>query len=60
MIVAQQQLAPQATVDALAVAFVVLRLAHGIFYLSDIGVLRSAAFLGGLGCTVAIFLAAVR
>ena len=59
MIIAQQLGAPQATVDNLAIAFVVMRVAHGVFYLANIGVLRSLAFAGGGVCTVAIFLSAV-
>jgi uncharacterized MAPEG superfamily protein len=36
-----------------------MRVVHGVFYLANIGVLRSLAFAGGGVCTVAIFLSAV-
>ena len=59
VIVAQQLGAPQATIDALAISFIAMRLAHGIFYIANVGVLRSLAFVGGAACTIAIFLSAV-
>ena len=59
VIVAQQLHAAQSTVDSLAIAFVAFRVAHGIFYLANIGALRSLAFAGGAVCTIAIFLSAV-
>lgn len=59
VIIAQQLSAPQAMVNALAIGFVVLRVAHGIFYMANLGVLRTLAFAGGGVCTVAIFLSAV-
>jgi len=59
VIIAQQLDAPQATVDGLALTFIAMRLAHGIFYIANIGVLRSLAFAGGGVCTIAIFLTAV-
>ena len=55
----QQLHAPQSTVDGLAVAFIVLRVAHGIFYLANLGVLRTLAFAGGIGCLIAILFVAV-
>lgn len=59
VIIAHQLGAPQATVDNLAIAFVAFRVAHGVFYLANIGVLRSFAFAGGAVCTMAIFLSVV-
>ena len=59
IIIAQQLGAPQARVDALAMAFIVLRVVHGVCYLANLGVLRSLAFAGGGACTIAIFLSAV-
>ncbi|MBI5782604.1 MAG: MAPEG family protein [Gammaproteobacteria bacterium] len=50
---------PRATVDGLAIAFVVMRVAHGVFYLADKGVLRTLAFAGGGVCNIAIFRFAV-
>ena len=59
VIIAQQLGAPQATVDKLALAFIVFRALHGFFYLANKGVPRSLAFAGGSVCTIAIFLSAV-
>lgn len=59
VIIAQQLGAPQTTVDALAITFIAMRLAHGIFYIANIGALRSLAFAGGVASTIAIFLSAV-
>lgn len=59
VVIAQQLHAPQSTVDGLAVAFIVLRVAHGIFYLANLGVLRTLAFAGGIGCLIAILFVAV-
>lgn len=47
--------APQAQIDALAVGFVVLRIAFGLCYLANLATLRSIAWFGGVGCTVALF-----
>jgi uncharacterized MAPEG superfamily protein len=59
VIIAQQLGAPQARVDALALTFVAMRLAHGACYLANLGVPRSLAFAGGGACSIAIFLSAV-
>lgn len=59
VVIAQQLYAPQTTVDALAITFIVMRLAHGIFYIANAGALRSLAFAGGGASTIAIFLSAV-
>lgn len=59
VIVAHQLGAPQARIDALALAFTGFRLAHAGFYLADVGAARSLAFGGGLACTIAIFISAV-
>ena len=59
IIIAQQLGAPQARVDALAMAFIALRVVHGVCYLANLGVLRSLAFAGSGACTIAIFLSAV-
>jgi len=56
VILAQQIGAPQARIDALALAFISFRLAHAGFYLADWGVPRSLAFAAGLACTVGLFL----
>ena len=46
----------QTMVDALAVFFIICRIAHGILYINDYSTLRSFAWLGGFGATVALFL----
>jgi uncharacterized MAPEG superfamily protein len=46
---------PSATVGALAVAFIVVRLAHMAFYLADRQPLRSACFFLGAAISVVIF-----
>lgn len=58
VIVAHQLEAPQARIDALALAFVGLRLAYGALYLANLHWLRSLVWAGALGCTIAIFVAA--
>ena len=59
VLVAQTLHAPQGRVDALALAFIGLRVAYLICYLTDRATLRSWLWLGGLACTVALFLAGV-
>lgn len=41
-----------------AIAFVVFRVLHAIFYLSDIDLARSGVFIGGMACIVALFVLA--
>ncbi|WP_249383982.1 MAPEG family protein [Chitinivorax sp. B] len=57
VLVAQQAHASQDRVDTLAVAFLMLRLIYGICYLADWQAMRSLVWFGGIGCTVAIFVA---
>lgn len=45
------------TAAALSVVFVAARVAHAAFYLADLDILRSLAFVVGLGCCVGLFLA---
>ena len=40
------------------IAFVVLRVLHGIFYIQDLDKARSLAFMGGLVCIIALFVKA--
>ncbi|GHD72928.1 membrane protein [Luteimonas padinae] len=42
----------------LAVVFVAMRLAHGIFYVADVQLARSLAWLGGFACVVALMVMA--
>ena len=41
-----------------AIAFVVFRILHGIFYVQDIDKARSGAFMGGMVCIIALFVKA--
>ncbi|WP_101925522.1 MULTISPECIES: MAPEG family protein [Luteimonas] len=47
-----------ATIAALALAFVALRLVHGIAYIADRPLLRSLAWIGALACVVTLFVRA--
>lgn len=61
VIIASLVKAPQITLDAWAVGFVVARIAYLICYLADKASLRSLFWLAGMVCVVAIFgLAAIR
>jgi len=50
--------APQASVDALAIGFVIARLAYLGCYLADLATLRSLVWMAGTGFSVALFFAA--
>lgn len=41
-------------IDILAVAFIVFRVLHGVFYLAGRATLRSLAWVGGFGCAIAL------
>lgn len=56
LFVAHQHQAAQATVDALALAFIAARLAFIGLYLANLATLRSLAWVGGLAACVALFL----
>lgn len=58
VIVGHQLGLAQGTLDRLALAFVALRVLHAVFYIANLATLRSLAFIGGLACTVAIFVLA--
>ena len=51
---------PTATIAALSLAFVAFRVAHGLLYIAGRATLRSAAWLGGLGCVAALLVLAIR
>ncbi len=55
VLIAQQLGAAQGRIDALAMAFVVLRLIYGACYLADVATLRSLVWAAGLACTIALF-----
>lgn len=56
VLVAQQAGAVQALVDALAVVFVLLRVAYIALYVADRAALRSVVWIAAFGVCVAIFL----
>lgn len=58
VLVAQFVRAPQSWIDLLAVAFIVLRIVYGAFYLADKPPLRSLSWILGLACVVALFVVA--
>ncbi|MCI0356108.1 MAG: MAPEG family protein, partial [Acidobacteria bacterium] len=58
VIIAHVLKAPQATVDQLAIAYIVLRLAYGGLYLADVHWARSLVWFAGFGCVVGLFVAA--
>lgn len=55
VIVAQMAGAAQSTVDTLAVAFIIIRLAYLACYLADQATLRSLVWTAGVACCVALF-----
>ncbi len=46
------------TIAALALAFVALRIVHGVAYVANLAALRSLAWFGALGCVVTLFVRA--
>ena len=55
VIVAHLTSSPQNIVDALAVAFVVARIAYGVCYITDSPAMRSASWSVGFVATIALF-----
>ena len=60
VVIAHQLGAPQGWVDALAVAYVLLRVAFIIFYVRDMATARSAVWALGLLANIAILFAGFR
>ncbi len=58
VIVAHIAQAPQGSVDALAVIYILLRLAYGLLYIADQARLRSLVWMAGVLCIVGLFVAA--
>ncbi|NND54400.1 MAG: hypothetical protein HKN56_05445 [Gammaproteobacteria bacterium] len=56
VIVAHLTGSAQLTIDIIAGLFILLRIAHGITYIADKDMLRSLLWLGGYGCTLALFI----
>lgn len=55
VLLAEFRSAPQATLDGLAVAFVLIRIAYIVAYWTDQPTPRSLIWAAGLACTLAIF-----
>ncbi len=58
VIIAHQLQADQATVDIIALGFVICRGLYGICYIFDKATPRSLVWALGMGCTVALFIVA--
>lgn len=58
VIIAEMLNAAQNKVDALAVAFIVLRVLYGVAYIADRQALRSLIWTAAFGCIVALFVLA--
>jgi uncharacterized MAPEG superfamily protein len=58
VIIAHLAQTPQAWIDALALAWLVARVAYLAFYLGDRSTLRSSAQFASLGCVLGLFLVA--
>jgi uncharacterized MAPEG superfamily protein len=59
VILAEMRAVPQATVNALAVAFIMARVVYVLLYLSDRPTLRSVVWSVGMLCNLAIFFSPV-
>ncbi|QIT55737.1 hypothetical protein HC341_11265 [Aquisalimonas sp. 2447] len=58
VLTAQQLDAGQGTINTLAVAFIGFRILYGALYIVDAHLWRSLAWLGGMVCTIGLFVAA--
>ncbi|MEW5316432.1 MAG: hypothetical protein WDW38_007806 [Sanguina aurantia] len=58
VLVAQFAHANQHSIDALAIAWVVLRLLYGVVYIADLARLRSVVWFAALACVVGLFISA--
>lgn len=58
VLIAQQAHADQGRINTIALLWVLLRLLHGTFYVTDKSLPRSVAWFGGLACVVALFVVA--
>ena len=56
VIVAHLTGTPQMTIDVLAGVFILVRIAHGCFYIADMAMLRSVSWVTGFLLTIALFL----
>lgn len=56
VVVAHNTGSNQHTINAFAITYIALRLAHGIFYLANLGLLRSLVWFGSIGCVIGLFI----
>ncbi|MCP1676065.1 putative MAPEG superfamily protein [Natronocella acetinitrilica] len=59
VIIAHQLGAGQATINTLAVLFILCRVVYGALYIKDMHSLRSLAWLAGFGCVIALFIVSI-
>lgn len=60
VLIAEKAGAAQASIDAVAVAFVIARVGHGLCYLGNRSLLRSLVWALGFACVIALFVLAAR
>lgn len=58
VIIAHQLDMAQARLDLLAIAYVTVRLLHGLLYIADLALARTLVYVAGLGLIVTIFVGA--
>lgn len=59
VVIAHQVGVQQSTIDGFAIAYLVLRIAHGFAYLANLGVIRTLLFGSSWVCWIGLFVAAV-
>lgn len=55
VIIAHQMQGDQSMIDALAIAYIVLRILYGLLYMANKGTLRTLVWSGALLCTLGLF-----
>jgi len=60
VLMAQYMIVPQAMINNLAVAYVLLRVIYGFAYLANLAAFRSVIWLLGLACPILLFVASAR
>lgn len=60
VVLAQLAGVDHARIAMLAVAFVVLRVLHGLLYVADVALARSLVWMGGFACVVSLLVLAAR
>lgn len=58
VIIAHLTGAAQPRIDALAMAFIGLRIVYGVLYIADLATLRSIVWAASVGCVIALFASA--